>query len=196
MNMTFHRYLMIVSSCAFAFSCSTQAAQIYLIHEGSPATGTLNGIPFNTEFIFHGIADTDDRLSFSNGFWLEHSSATVELVGIGTYDFVTGTRTYVNNQNSVVGFSRSVTTSSGLDLFSGPDDPLFDTWDLNTEIGPVSGLGRLIQWTNSDVVTSGGVLIFDSAFTDVTFTAFIPEPASGLLLWVGCLAICTMRRNK
>jgi len=94
---------------------------------------------------------------------------------------LSSTRTFVNNLNFTAGFSRGPV--SGSDLFNGPTDSAFATWDMRSSIGPVSGFGSLLQWNNQAVTTNAGRLLFDDAVVqDASFHAIVPEPSSMALL--------------
>ena len=93
---------------------------------------------------------------------------------MATVDFISETRTFVNNNIAVAGFSRAGAVTG--DLYNGPADNVFSNWDMTTSIGPVVGLGRLIQWDSSwpSIETTGGTLEIDST-VDVpwVFTATV-----------------------
>lgn len=186
-----------VLSVAAAFGADrAAAAAITLIHEGSASGGTLEGVPFGpVTFVITASGDTGNIESSGSVLSLDHDSAEIAISGLGTFDFITGTRTFVNQASPIVGFSRA--TLAGLDLFNGPTDPVFGSYDLASDIGPVSGLGTIVQWTFNDVETSGGTLNFDAFQTDAAFTARvspIPLPAPALLM-AGALAALTFLRR-
>lgn len=195
------RILSILVAIGFlCISISAQASTITFIHEGS-GSGTIDGTPFDASFTITAIGDTSSRGSFGFGFWIDHTSAIIDIDSVGSFSFITGTRTFVaQGADATVGFSRA--GIFGLDLFNGPtDDAAFSTWDMLTSIGPVSGSGDLSQWSSSDVMTDGGTLFFDTQDTDVRFTASvggqnpIPEPGTLLLFGVGLLGLARMNRR-
>jgi hypothetical protein len=182
---------------ALIFSSSALAAPIIVTHT---ATGTISGSTNGNAFgastvIFTGYGDTTSRDTIGpNVFDIDHTSATVEIVGVGTYNFITPTRTFVNNQT--VGFSRS----SGADLLNGPSDALLGPWEMLTSVGPVSGSGNFLQWTLSDMDTDGGVLVFGGRPTSIEFQAVVggnvPAPAAMSLFGFGLFSLGVVRRRR
>jgi hypothetical protein len=158
------------------------ADMVIFTHEGN-GSGTLDGNPFSaSNFVITALGDTDDRSSYLESWFIDHLSASISIDGVGDFDFLTGTRSFVNNFNQIAGFSRQGT--DGLDLFNGPTDSQFAAWDMLSPIGPVSGSGKLIQWTSTPLInTTGGILIFNSDYsTNATFTmSVVPVPGAVLL---------------
>ncbi len=151
--------------------------------------GTMDGVPFpDSNFVITAIADTDERTAYDNGWFIDHLSASILIDGLGEFDFLSQTRTFVNQSWGMIGFSRG--GLGGHDLFYGPRRVEFTTWEMLTPIGPLSGTGKLFQWNYSpQVVTAGGVLIFDDrTVIGSTFKA-VPEPCTVLLFALGGLAV-------
>jgi len=145
------------------------------------------------------VADTANRVAFGLccGWSLDNASASISIAGMGNFAFTSGTRTFVNNTDSSVGFSRA--GLGGSDLFDGPTDAAFATWDLLTSIGPISGTGSLMQWTLSPVTTNAGTLVFGNEDSGTIFTATlggaaVPEPGSWLLITLGLAGLGLFKR--
>lgn len=168
---------------------AASAWPISFIHEGS-GSGTIDGVAFSAAFTITATADTDNRESFVGGHWIDHTSATIEISNLGTFDFIQATRTFV--AGNIVGFSRA--GEAGRDLFNGPSDAALLGWDMTTSVGPVSGAGDLLQW-DTQVHTTAGVLFFDDATTDARFTAIV-VPAPAAIALFGLAAIRPSRRRR
>ncbi len=180
--------------CLVAIVCQSAIASadvVIFTHSGFNASGTLNGNPFsNTDFTITGIGNTDNLTSsVANQLDILHDSASIELVGIGTFDFTTPTRTiYIDNRDTV-GINKPPT--NGGDVYLSDSNPAFDGWDMLTSLGPVSGQHTLVGWDFIVVNTSEGRLIFNDATISGSFQALVvsvPEPASTGLLGLGALA--------
>jgi hypothetical protein len=171
---------------------NVSAAMITFIHAGS-GVGSLNGVSFGQRaFTITATADTDDRVITGFGYSTSHTTAEIAIVGVGTFAFVTPTRTFLNTGLDLVGFSRA----SGSDLFNGPSSvAAFGAWEMLTSVGPVSGNGNLLQWGLSPVITTGGTLFFNNQNTTATFQAIVqtqqpvPEPSSLVLFGVAVVGL-------
>ena len=92
-----------VSTCAI----NSFADLITFTHTGT-GSGTIGATSFaNAAFTITDTADTTARSSFSTGFFINDLSASISIAGVGNFNFTSGTRTFVNNSLSLVGFSRS-----------------------------------------------------------------------------------------
>jgi hypothetical protein len=172
------------------------AAMITFTHAGNGSGQVGSSIFSGVDFIITATGDTNNVQSDGDVYSLDHTSASIYIDTIGTYSFTSGTRTFVYNGGSVVGFSRE--GMDGSDLFDGPADPVLHTWNMQSGIGPVSGTGELIQWESGDVETTGGVLIFSEGTCDAIFQASmnpVPLPPSLLLLAPGFLGLAGLRKR-
>jgi hypothetical protein len=153
-----------------ALASNGSSQTIFSTHEGV-GSGSLNGVAFaSTPFTISSAWDIGAVLSVGPGILTaDHTSASIDITGLGSFTFITPTRTFNNQNVPVVGFSRA----SGADLFNGPFDPALAGWDLASPVGPLVGSANILQWVGfNDVVTSGGVLILDTASSvPSTYTA-------------------------
>lgn len=174
-------------------AAAAQAVGITFIHTGS-GTGRIGDTPFeNAQFTITSTGDTSNRQSFGGGFFIDHATSQISIANVGVFNITSGTRTFVNNGGELVGYSRA--GSGGLDLYNGPTNAAFDTWDMTSDIGPIAGTANLLQWSASDVTTNAGVLFFSNASgIDATFQAIIPAPGSVALLGMGGLLAARRRR--
>src|SRR5262249_14009141 len=119
----------------------TTATPIQFTWTGMMDNGTLNGTDFpSSNFTITAIGDTSSRIHYGyptpNSYSIDNTSSTVTIDGIGTLQVLSATKTFVNNSagGKVVGYSRPGT--AGADLFDGPKDTAFLSWDMLSSIGP------------------------------------------------------------
>jgi len=162
------------------------------------ATGTIGESTFTSaEFVITGNADTSEIEAYSDGFVVNHSSASIFIAGLGSFTFLTPTASFVNNTNGTVGFGRA----GGADLYDFEVDvPGADTWDMQTSFS-FEAFAILIQWADSPVDTSGGVIEIQTnpevsgTFSSVVGGGEIPEPSSLALVGAGIAASAFLRRK-
>jgi hypothetical protein len=191
-----------LSALTLGIASLASAAPITYTHSGF-GSGTLDGVAFGSlapvAFTITAEGDTDNRQSvlccgglFLTAYFIDNDSASIQIAGLGTFDFTTPTRFFSNVENGIVGFSRA--GFFGSDLFNGPNG---GGWDMTTSIGPINGDGFL--WWGPNVFTDGGLLEFNRLASDATFEAVVggsvPEPASLLLMGAG-IALAARRRVR
>jgi hypothetical protein len=171
------------------------ATPITYIDTGT-GSGTIGATSFFfTRFTIRATGDTTARQPFSQGFSIANISADITIEGLGDFTFVTPTRFFVNQVGKRVGFARI----TGSDLYDGPTNAQFGTWDMLTSIGPISGNGQL-NGPSSPIITSGGVLAFDISFTGFSATTFqatvVPEPGTLILFGSGLAGVVARFRRR
>jgi len=187
------------TTCLFLLLLPSTASAIPVrfIHSGA-GSGFVGGASFNdADFVITAVANTDDTNSFDGGLYIDHDLTTIDIAGVGLFEFISPTRTFVNQDVQTVGLSRA--GDDGADLYDGPNDAAFATWSMATSIGPIAGQTDLIQWDLDAVETSGGTLQFDTEFAiDGAFQAIVvPEPASALIAsWLIAGALLAAQRKR
>lgn len=180
----------IVSAALLLTAMQASAAMVTSIHTGQ-GSGTLDGVAFeNAYFAITAIADTSTIVSCGDACLSnDNISATIYIQEVGIFTFITPTRYFVNE---LIGFSRA---GDAGDLFNGP----LGSWDMASALEPVIGTGQLFQWLDSDVLTTGGVLVFNEGVTPSAFTAAVSEvplPAGMWLLGSGLIGLVGVARRQ
>ena len=192
---SFYRVLALAMALLGLIPAGALASELAFTHAGV-GSGTLNGVPFPASaFVITAYGDTNSRILKDVDVWsINHTSASISIVDLGTIDLLTGTRTFVNHTSIIVGFSR---VSDGTDLFNGPMNSAFSTWDMLGPIGPFSGTGNLLQWSLiPQINTNRGILLFNNSSSPATFSAtMVPEPTTLVLLAFGSFVMIG-RRNR
>ncbi|MEZ6014193.1 MAG: hypothetical protein R3F49_03700 [Planctomycetota bacterium] len=155
-----------------ALATSSAAQTLDMIHTGI-GSGDIAGVAFSAAPFTITCSGDISNVQFATAgvYFLDHATAAIEVTGVGTFTFVTPTRTFVNQAGpGLVGFSRA--SAAGYDLFNGPSNSALAGWQLATPVGPLAGTATLLQWDMNDVLTSGGILNIDgTAGVPCTFTA-------------------------
>lgn len=194
-----------------AIACTWALALTLLTSAASAATleyrftgvgsGSLAGSAFEpTSFVIVGHADPLAIASCLNDCrYLDFSSATVSIDGVGNFALLSPTRVFNNHGN--LGLSRG--GAEGLDLYSAFTVPV--GYDFASAIGPLTRLVALLQWQKSaaqgadDVLTSGGTLVFNDGDTQGSFearVAGVPLPAASWLFGSALLGGTLTRRRR
>ena len=191
----------IAATALLASALNVFASPITFIFTGS-GSGTLAGNAFGAatpvSFTITGIADTANVVSCGAGcLFVDHASASINITGVGSLTFLTGTRTFFNDGSDTVGFSRSGT--GGADLYDSGAIAALNGYGLTTAVGPLASNFSTIQWALSPVNTSGGVLVLNNRTAAGTFQAIttqVPEPGTLALTATVLLGLATVRRTR
>ena len=176
---------------------AVHAASMQYTFTGS-GSGSLAGADFaDSAFAIVGHADPANVTTCLAGCRsLEFAAASISIAGLGDFSFSSPLRVFNNLGN--LGLSRG--GIGGADLFSVflvPAD-----YDFASALGPVLGLVGLFQWQGElfgDVLTSGGVLVFNDrdADTEGSFRAQgVPLPGAVWLLASALLAGTVLGRRR
>ncbi len=165
------------------FVAGSTANPITFTFTGS-GSGSIGGSAFgSSDFTITEIGNTADVQSLASALFIDDISASIDISGVGTFDILTATRTFINGD--IVGYSRAGV--DGSDLYDGTSSLLFG-WDMLTSIGPITTDFDLFQWEVSPVIiTDAGQLLFNNSEGSGTFTATVasgavPDASSPLLL--------------
>jgi hypothetical protein len=98
---------------------------------------------FTPNFTVTTTGDTHDVFNAAPGIYvLNNDSANIAMAGLGTYDFLFDSHTFVNPGLGITGFGSTFPVG---DLIWGPNNSQLSRWDMSSSIGPLSGSGTLLQ---------------------------------------------------
>ena len=165
---------------ATSFPGNAPAAPVTFTYTGT-GSGEIGATPFtNQSFTITAVGDTANCYSWgsgsSSGYTTPHESASISIGSLGTYTFISATDTFVNNGTEVCGFQWA--PSPYTDFYYSPATSAWQSWNMLSSIGPVTGTAQLLQWNLQAVMTSGGILEFNSAYCPGSFQATVaPQPS-------------------
>jgi len=166
---------------ATSLAGNAPAGPIVFTYTGT-GSGEIGTTPFtNQSFTITAVGDTANCFSWTSGsnvgYETPYDSASISIGSLGTYAFITPTDTFVNNFTEICGFQGPSSPYS--DLYYSPSAAAWQSWNMLSSIGPVTGTGQLLQWNWQTVTTSGGRLEFNSAFCPGSFQAtVVPAPST------------------
>jgi hypothetical protein len=160
-------------------------------------SGSVGGTAFTDQTVtLIGVGDTGSVVQNVSGiFALNPVTLAVGVSGFGTGNFTPDSGTFfISNENvSVAGFGE---TFDYIDF----SDSAFATWDLQTSLGPVSGLDPVLTslFGNPGLNTSLGLVEVTDAVTGsgtlAASTSEVPEPRGiSLLLFSGGALLAILR---
>lgn len=181
-----------------------EATPIYFTHQGTATVTIGSGDPVVLDYRIEARGEIENRQSLSGGSVLsiEHEYATIFTPGVGPgafFGIVSPTRTLVDVSTGAVAFARG--GDAGSSLITSSVDPAYQTWAMDTTIGPIAGTATHDTWYDAPPIEvnlggAGGVMRFAPTTTapySFTASAGVPEPASCLLAG-GLIAISLFAR--
>ena len=192
-----YRFNTFAKACAFMLVLLTGAVGAATMQYSftGVGTGTLDATAFEQNpFTIIGRADPANIADCGlDCRYVDFASAEVSLAGLGSFTILSPTRVFNNRGN--LGLSRGGADGADLiDAFLVPQ-----LYDFASPLGPVNGLVAFLQWQGDgadDVLTSGGVLVFNDGDTDGSFTVQgVPLPG-GVWMLGSALGACTLIRRR
>lgn len=189
------------------------ALLVMVVAEGSASTleisyagqgsGSVGGTAFDdAEFVITGMLDSTTWSPLVGSsevvYTAAHTEASIAIEGVGVFGFVTTVGAFVNQTTGLLGLVRFDGDGDPTnDLYHSPFDPVLQTWDLSSPLPELVGNGRLLQWSFLDVITDGGLLLFDDSQPApvAVLVASVPEP-TGALLFATAMLMTTVGRRR
>ncbi|MBP6765097.1 MAG: hypothetical protein KA141_08875 [Rubrivivax sp.] len=182
-------------AAALLMPVAAWAVPITYIYSGT-GSGSLGGTNFSsTGFIITAQADTDNIAPWSSATLQNtHSSATVTLLGFGTFTLTAPTHTWIAD-NCCLGIGADL-SSNYLTLFN----PAIVSvgYALATDIGPILDATASTQNQFVGIETSGGDLSI-SQLNGASFqaiTSAVPETSASVLMALGLAGIGLAARRR
>jgi hypothetical protein len=172
------------------------ATQITYTDQGT-ISGSLGASAFTNALVTVSFTGDTANVTGGLGFWSNSvGTATVTVAGVGTATFTDSMFAFDNQSARFAGIA-----SQAGSVLDTDTSPLFDTYDLKTAIGPVTG--AVFFRPDLTYGTTLGSLHFASVTGDTTFTATtgvaaVPEPSTILGASVAVLlgSFYSLRRRK
>ena len=182
-----------IVSLAFFFAVSLINADEINYVVSTNASGSLGGVQFTDQLVtISAVGDTDNvQTNGDVNFLLTDIFVTVAIDGLGSAVFVDAIQAVSNNNSELAGFGNT-SNSTGLIFVN---DPVFETYDLRSEIGPITATAFINAATH--VTDAGNLFLFGETVIgsyEASITA-VPEPSSTFALAMLMTAVGCRRRK-
>jgi len=186
--------LAILTSCCLFSSTAVANNATYTIF--GLGTGSLGGTSFSsTPFSIVAEADTDGIGTLPGIYSVLNTQTELFVDGFSSAEFTSGIRTTSNQSFSRAGFGDFNPQGSFSILFV--DNSLFETYALDSSIGPVAGPSARLNGVSRPTPTTAGDFYLTSV-ENATFTAtVVPEPNGTLfvMMSLGCIRIFSRHKE-